>query len=173
MRGGCGGRGRMAGAAGDERGSHGGDGEGEPAGAVHALVGEEGCSDGEDYRHGAHHQRGVGDGGEGEAGELDEELEGYSHERGEQKQAPVGAAEAGAMEQKQGRKRERGKQEAVEHHGANVHLDEGELAEKKSASPERAGEGAGRKAESAGFGRIRHGRSCGPPVNLIVNLPCN
>ena len=70
----------MTGAAGDERGSHGGDGEGEPAGAIHALMGEEGCADGENHGHGAHHQRGVGDRGERKAGELDEELERDSHE---------------------------------------------------------------------------------------------
>ena len=89
-------------AEGDERGAEGGDGEGEPAGAVHALVGEEGCADGKNDRHCAHHQRGVGDGGEGEAGELDEELEGDSEEGGEQKEAPVGPGEAGPMEQEQG-----------------------------------------------------------------------
>lgn len=131
-----GGRGGLSGAAGDERGSHGGDGQGEPAGAVHALVGEEGCADGENHRHGAYHQRGVRDGGEGEARELDEKLKRNSQEGGEQKQAPIGTAEAGAVEQKKRREREAGEEESVEHHGADVHLDEGDLTEEEAAAPE-------------------------------------
>jgi len=37
-------------AEGDERGAEGGDGEGEPADPVHALVGEESCADGKNDR---------------------------------------------------------------------------------------------------------------------------
>ena len=55
--------GGVAGAEGDERRADGGDGEGEPAGEVHALVREEGGGDREHHGHGADHERGVGDGG--------------------------------------------------------------------------------------------------------------
>ena len=72
----------------------GGERESEPADAVHALVGEERSADGEDHGHGAHHQRGVRDGGERQAGELNEELQRDSQEGGEQQRAPVGTAEA-------------------------------------------------------------------------------
>lgn len=145
----------------NERGSKGGEGESEPAGAVHALVGEERGGNGEQNRQGANHQRGVGDGGEGEAGELDEELERDPEEGGEQKEAPVGAREAGPVEQEQGRERKGGEEEAVEDHCADVHLGEGDLAEEEAAAPERAGESAGCEAESAVFYRLRHidGRS--------------
>jgi len=148
-------------AEGDERGAEGGDGESEPADPVHSLVGEESCADGQDDRHGAHHQRGVGDGGEGEAGELDEELEGDSKEGGEQQEAPVRTAEAGPMEQEKRGERECGEEETVEDHCADVHLCQGELAEVEAAAPEGAGEGAGCEAESAVFNRLRHidGRS--------------
>ena len=112
---------------------------------------EEGCADGKDDRHCAHHQRGVRDGGESEAGELDEELERDSQEGCEQKEAPVGPAEAWPVRQKQGRERERREEEAVEDHGADIHLDEGDLAEEEAAAPERAGESAACEAESAGF----------------------
>ena len=153
----CVARGTLAGAAGDERGTDSGDGEGEPAGAIHALVGEERCADGENHRHRSHHQRGVRDGGEGKAGELDEELKRDSHERCEQKESPIGSVEAWAVDEKQWRERERGEEEAVEDHGTDVQLDEGDFAEEEAASPERAGQGAGCKAESARFGGMRHG----------------
>jgi hypothetical protein len=45
--------------------------------------------------------------------------------------------------------RDCGKQEAVEHHGADVHLGERDLAEEKAASPEGTCEGAGGEAKSA------------------------
>ena len=61
----------MTGAECDQGGSDGGDDEGKPAGRVHAFVGEEGGGDGEEDGHGADHQRGVRDGSEREAGELD------------------------------------------------------------------------------------------------------
>ena len=72
-------------AEGDESSAGGGDGESGPAEFVEALVGEDGGADGEDDGHGADHERGVRDGGEGEAFELQEELQGNSHEGGEER----------------------------------------------------------------------------------------
>ena len=90
------GAGGMAGAERDEGGADGGDGEGNPAGGVHAFVGEEGGGDGEQDGHGADHQRGMRDGGAVEAGELDEELERDSEEGAEEEGAPLAAIEGWA-----------------------------------------------------------------------------
>ena len=143
--------GGMTRAESDERGADGGGDEGEPAGRVHALVGEERGGDGEQDGHGADHQRGVRDGGEREPGELDEELERDSEEGAEKEGAPLAAVEAGLVGEEQREQGERGKEEAVEHHGADAHLDEGDLAEEEAAAPERTGEGAGCEAEGAIF----------------------
>src|ERR1017187_2107601 len=133
----------------DEGGADGGDGEGEPAGRVHALAGEEGGADGEDDGHGSDHERGVGDGGAVEAGELDEELKGDSEEGADEEGAPFAAVEGGAVGEEQRDEGDGGEEEAVEHHGADAHFDEGDLAEEEAAAPEGAGEGAGGEAEGA------------------------
>ena len=148
---GCGMGGSLARAEGDERGSDGGDGEGEPSGCVHALVGEEGGADGENDGHGPDHQRGVGDGGEREAGELEQELEWDSEEGAEEEDSPLAAVEAGFVGEEQRDEDEGGEEETVEDHGADAHLGECDLAEEESAAPERAGEGAGCEAEGAVF----------------------
>src|ERR1017187_8526829 len=133
----------------DEGSADGGVGEGEPAGRVHALPVEEGGADGEDDGHGSDHERGVGDGGAVEAGELDEELKGDSEEGADEEGAPFAAVEGGAVGEEQRDEGERGEEEAVEHHGADAHLGEGDLTEEEAAAPEGAGEGAGGEAEGA------------------------
>ena len=89
----CGAVGRMVvrSAEGDECRSGGGDGEGDPAEGVEALVGEEGGSDGENHRHGSDHERGVRHGGEREAVELEEELERDSEDGCEEQGEPLAA----------------------------------------------------------------------------------
>ena len=66
-------------------------------------------ADGEDDGHGADHERGVRDGGEGEAFELQDELQGNSQEGGEEEHAPLGCVEVGAMRDEQGRRPRRAK----------------------------------------------------------------
>ena len=140
---------RIMGAEGDEGGAGGGDGEGDPAGEVHALVDEEGGGDGEQDGHGADHERGMRDGGAGESGELDEELQRDAEEGAEEQGAPFCRSEARAVGEEQRREGEGGEEEAVEDHGTDVHLGEGDFAEEESAAPEGAGEGAGEEAEGA------------------------
>ena len=141
----------MAGAECYQGGSNGGDREGEPACCVHAFVGEEGGGDGEEDGHGADHQRGVRDGGERKAGELDEELERDSEEGAEQECAPLATVEAGLVGEEQRGEGEGGEEETVEHHRADAHLEECDFAEVEAAAPEGTGEGAGCKAEGTIF----------------------
>ena len=145
-------RGSVASAERDECGADGRDDEGEPAGRVHALVGEEVAADGEQDRHGADHQRGMRDGGAIKAGELDEELEGDSEEGAEEQGSPLAAVEAGPVGEEQREQHQCGEEEAVEHHGADAHLGQRDLAEEEAAAPERACERAGGEAEGAVLG---------------------
>ena len=149
---------------GDESGAGGGDGDGAPAEGGQALVREEGGAEREDDGHGADHERSVRDGGEGEAVELDEELEGDAEERGEGEQAPLVRGEAGALAEEERGERDHGEEEAVEDHEGGGHFAEGDLAEEEAGAPEGAGEGAGGEAQVAvlGFrGHVVHGRMRG------------
>src|ERR1700761_4418289 len=119
---------------------------------------EESGADSEDDGHRADHQRSVRDGGEREAGELDEELQRNAEEGAEQKQAPVAAVEAWTVEEQKREQCDGREEEAVEDHCADVHFGERDLAEEESAAPERAGEGAGCEAEGAVSFRTRHVR---------------
>ena len=67
------------------------------------------------------------------------------------KSAPLAAVEAGLVGEEQREKGECGEEEAVEHHGADAHLGECDLAEEEAATPEGTGEGAGCEAEGAVF----------------------
>ncbi len=115
-------------------------------------MGVEGGAYGEDDGHGADHERGVADGGEGEAEELDEELERDSEEGGDEEDAPFAGVKAGLVGEKEGEEREAGEGETVEDHGAYVHLGEGDFAEEEAAAPEGAGDEAGGEAEGAVLG---------------------
>ena len=114
-------------------------------------MGEEGCADGQDYGHHSYHKCGVRDGGESEAFELVDELQGDAEKGGEEEQSPLGCVEAWAVRDEQREKADGGEDEAVEDHCAYVHLVEGDLAEVEAATPEAAGEECGEKAESAMF----------------------
>ena len=142
-------------AEGDERGSNGGDDEGDPAQGMQAFVGEERSADGEDHRHHSDHERGVRDGREREAVELEEELERHSEDRGEEENEPLASVQVGAMREEEGKKTERGEKEPVEDHSAGVHLGERNFAEEKSTTPEHAGEATGGEAEGAGACGVR------------------
>jgi hypothetical protein len=133
----------------DESCSGGGEGESGPAQLVEAFVGKDGCAYGEDYGHRSNHERGVRDGGEREAFELEDELERNAKEGGEEEHAPFGCVEAGAMRDEQGQKADEGEGEAVEDHRADVHFVEGNFAEVEAASPEATGEEGGGEAEGA------------------------
>jgi len=89
---------------------------------VEALLGEDRGSDGEDDGHGADHERGVRDGGEGEAFELEDELEGNAEEGGEEEGAPLRCVKVRAVGEEQREKAEGGEEEAVEDHRADVHF---------------------------------------------------
>jgi len=119
-------------------------------------MGEDNRADGEDDGHGADHERSVRDGGELQAAELHEELERNAEERAEEQGSPLTRVEVGAMGDEEGKKAERGEGEAVEHHGTDAHLCEGDLAEVKTAAPERAGECAGEETDCALIGGRRH-----------------
>ena len=168
----CGLRGGVARAECDECGADGGDGQGEPAGCVHALVGEERGGDCEQDGHGADHERGVRDGGAREAGELDEELERDSEKGAEQEGAPLAAVEAGLVGEEQRDEGERGEEEAVEDHRADAHFGECDFSEEEAAAPEGTGDGAGCEAEGAIFGgHESYGKGISVALPLIAIQP--
>ena len=135
----CGVRAVLVGTECDEGGADGRNNEGEPAGGVHTFVREDSGCDGEEDGHGADHERGVRDGGEGESGELDEELERDSEEGAEEEGAPFAAVEAGFVGEEEGEEDKRGEEEAVKDHRADTHFDEGDFSEEEAAAPEGAG----------------------------------
>ncbi len=108
-------------------------------------------ADGEEDRHGADHERGVRDGGEREAFELQEELQGNSHEGSEHEHTPLGCVEVWTVREEQRQKADEREGETVEDHCANTHFGEGDLAEVEATTPEAAGEERGQEAEGAVF----------------------
>ncbi len=75
--------------------------ESRPAERVQALLGEDGCTNSENYGHRADHQRGVRHGGEREAFKLQKELKRNAEEGTEEQQTPLGCVEAGAVRDEQ------------------------------------------------------------------------
>ena len=134
----------------DERGAGGGGEEGEPADGFEPLGGEEGCGDAEQHGHGADHERGMADGGEVKALELNEELDGHAEEGGDEQQCGFTAREAGAMDERDGEHDERGEEEAVKDHPRDGHFIERDAAEEEACTPEAGGEGACAVAEQHG-----------------------
>ena len=70
--------------------------------------------------------------------------------------APLGCVEVWAMRDEERRKAEEGEGEAVEDHGADAHLVEGDFSEVEAAAPEAAGEEGGEEAEGAMFSECLH-----------------
>ena len=156
----------------DEGSADRGTGEGEPAEPIEVLFarslgGKEGSGGGEQNGHCADHERGVAYGGEGEAVELEEELDGDAEGGGEQQEAQFagGEMEAAQIHEHDRQHAERGEEETVEHHVFDAHLVEGEAAEVKAGAPEGAGERAGAVAEERDAGAYRRG---GLDVMLVV-----
>lgn len=138
-------------AAEDDEGCAGGGGEErEPAERLEALAGEEDRGDAEQDGHGADHERGVADGGEVKALELDEELDGNAEEGGDEQEEGFAAGEADAVGEGDGEHDERGEEEAVEDHVRDAHLVKRDAAEVKACAPEAGGEGACAIAEKGG-----------------------
>ena len=110
---------------------------------------EEGGADGKKAGHGADHERGVRHSGDGEAIELQKKLQRNAEERAEGQELPFPAAEVRAVGEQQRSEAQDSKGEPLKDHRSDVHFSEGDLAEKETATPERAGERAGGEAEGA------------------------
>ena len=131
----------------DECGSGGGGEECGPAEGLEAFTSEEDSSDAEQDGHGADHERGMADGGEVKALELDEELDGNAEEGGDKQEAGFLAREADAMQEGNGKHGKAGEEEAVEDHVLHAHFIERDAAEEEAGAPEAGGEGACSVAE--------------------------
>jgi len=141
----------------DERRAYGGSDQGEPADDVESLAGEERRRHRQQDRHGANHEGGVADGGEGQAVELDQELDGDAEEGRNEQDPPFAEREPRPMGDGDGRHANAGEEKAIEHHGLNAHLIQRQPAEVESCAPEGSGKRTGAVSEetqaTAGMGQ--------------------
>jgi len=136
-------------AEGDERGAEGGRRQGEPAIPVHALVGEESSPTARNEPAWCPPSARRGRRGEGEAGELDEELEGIPR-GGEQQEAPVGSGEAGPVEQEKRGEGDCSEEETVENI-APTFISARANCRRRSRSPTASWRGRRRRSRERGF----------------------
>ena len=132
-------------------GSGGRGGDGKPAHFVHALVRKDSRANGQNDGHGADHERSVRDGGKRKPVKLQEELQRNAEERCEQENAPLARGKTGLVSDEHRQEHQRREEEAVEDHGADIHLVQRDAPEVEAAPPERAGQKAGSESEEAAF----------------------
>lgn len=113
------------------------------------LASIDGGSGGKQHRHGAHHERSVAYRGDGEAVELQQELDRDAECGGDEQQAHLPGGEAHTVEERNRQNAERGKEEAVKHHVFDAHLIEREATEVEPGAPQGAGQRAGSIAQKS------------------------
>ena len=139
--------GAVAGAENDKGDAGGGGKEREPAFEVEALVGKDASAHGEDDGHGADHEGGVGDGGEPESLELQDELDGNAEEGSDEEQPPLTGGEARRLDDR--KQADAGEDEAVEDVVADAETGESDFAEEEAGGPAASSERAGDVARGA------------------------
>ena len=117
----------------------------QPADTIQGFAAEEHRGSRQQHWNGAHHQRGVADGGQGESVKLKQKLDGDAQGRGDQQRAHLSACEMKPAEVDQHHRQhaQGSEQKAIKHHVLHAHLVHCDPAEVKPGAPQASGEGAG------------------------------
>ena len=134
----------------DQRRANGRGDQGGPAEAVEVFAGEDGCSDAEQNRHGADHERRLADCGVRQTVVLDQKLDRNAEEGGDQQDSNLSSGKADSIQQSNWKQPGTGKEEAIEHHMLHAHFIKRQSTKVEAGTPQTSRDRAGSVSEKPG-----------------------